>query len=188
MDWLCLLSLVSGFLFGAVSVSQVLRTDPYDVVKSGSVGPIGGVAGWRITALEVLLAMQIAICAVLVTSSMVAVRGLVRFLHDHFGFEPKNALLVHARSAHGRLQLGSSAPHAKAHDRCRRGDSWSRVCGTQPMRCSSTTRTPRMSLAIEAIDLRPSNAAASAFMYHISPEYLHAEGTTLLFRSGFHLA
>ena len=30
------------------------------------------------------------------------------------------------------------------------------------------------------IDLRASNAAASAFMYHISPEYLHAEGTPLL--------
>jgi ABC-type antimicrobial peptide transport system permease subunit len=29
-------------------------------------------------------------------------------------------------------------------------------------------------------DLRPSNAAASAYVYHISPEYLHAEGTTLL--------
>jgi hypothetical protein len=29
-------------------------------------------------------------------------------------------------------------------------------------------------------DLRPSNGAANAYMYHISPEYLHAEGTTLL--------
>lgn len=29
-------------------------------------------------------------------------------------------------------------------------------------------------------DLRPSNAATSAFVYHISPEYLHADGTTLL--------
>jgi hypothetical protein len=29
-------------------------------------------------------------------------------------------------------------------------------------------------------DLRSSNAAASAFMYHISPDYLHAEGTPLL--------
>ena len=29
-------------------------------------------------------------------------------------------------------------------------------------------------------DLRPSNAAANVYMYHISPEYLHAEGTTLL--------
>ena len=38
--------------------------------------------------------MQIAICAVLVTSSMVAVRGLVRSLHGNFGFEPRNAMLV----------------------------------------------------------------------------------------------
>ncbi len=38
--------------------------------------------------------MQIAICAVLVTSSMVAVRGLVRSLHSNFGFEPQNAMLV----------------------------------------------------------------------------------------------
>ena len=33
-----LLSLVSGLLFGAVPVSQVLRTNPYEVVKSGSTG------------------------------------------------------------------------------------------------------------------------------------------------------
>jgi hypothetical protein len=29
-------------------------------------------------------------------------------------------------------------------------------------------------------DLRPANAATNAYVYHISPEYLHAEGTTLL--------
>ena len=33
-----LLALVSGFLFGAVPVRQVLRTNPYEVVKSGSIG------------------------------------------------------------------------------------------------------------------------------------------------------
>ena len=41
-----------------------------------------------------LLVLQIAICAVLVTSSFVAVRGLVRSLHSNFGFEPQNAMLV----------------------------------------------------------------------------------------------
>ena len=35
--------------------------------------------------------MQIAICAVLVTSSLVAVRGLARSLHGDFGFEPQNS-------------------------------------------------------------------------------------------------
>ena len=29
-------------------------------------------------------------------------------------------------------------------------------------------------------DLRPANATADVYTYHISPEYLHAEGTTLL--------
>ena len=85
-----LLALVSGLLFGAVPVRQVLRTNPYEVVKSGSVGRIGR----RITARDVLLVVQIAICAVLVTSSMVAVRGLARSLNDKFGFDPRNAMLV----------------------------------------------------------------------------------------------
>ena len=38
--------------------------------------------------------VQIAICAVLVTSSLVAVRGLVRSLHSNFGFQPQGAMLV----------------------------------------------------------------------------------------------
>ena len=87
-----LLSLVSGFLFGAVPVSQVLRTNPYEVVKSGSAARVGR----RMTARDILLAVQIAICAVLVTSSLVAVRGLAHALHSNFGFEPQNAMLVGA--------------------------------------------------------------------------------------------
>jgi hypothetical protein len=85
-----LLSLVSAFLFGAVPVRQVLHTDPYQVIKSGSTSTVGR----RITVRDLLLVAQIAICAVLVTSSMVAVRGLVRSLHSSFGFEPQNAMLV----------------------------------------------------------------------------------------------
>jgi hypothetical protein len=41
-----------------------------------------------------LLAVQIAICAVLVTSSVVAVPGLARSLHSKLGVEPRNAMLV----------------------------------------------------------------------------------------------
>ncbi len=64
-----LLAIVSGILFGAVPVRQVLHTDPYEIVKSGSLGKVGR----QITARDVLLGVQIAICAVLVTSSLVAV-------------------------------------------------------------------------------------------------------------------
>src|SRR5712671_3857758 len=85
-----LLTLASGFLFGAVPVRQVLNTDPYEVIKSGSTGTVGR----RITVRDLLLVVQIALCALLVTSSLVAVRGLVRSLHSSFGFEPQNAMLV----------------------------------------------------------------------------------------------
>src|ERR1700761_54636 len=87
-----LLSVISGLLFGAVPVSQVLRTSPYEIVKAGSTGRVAR----RITARELLLVVQIAICAVLVTSSIVAVRGLLRALHSNFGFEARNAILVGA--------------------------------------------------------------------------------------------
>ena len=79
---------------------QVLRSNPYEVVKSGSTGGVGR----RITAREVLLGVQIAICAVLVTSSMVAVRGLARTLHYNFGFEPRNSLLVETQLSNRGLQ------------------------------------------------------------------------------------
>ena len=80
-----LLALASGFLFGAVPVRQILRTNPYEVVKAGSSGIVAGNTGRRITLRDALVVVQIAICAVLVTSSLVAVRGLVRSLHSNFG-------------------------------------------------------------------------------------------------------
>jgi hypothetical protein len=87
-----LLSLASGLLFGAVPVKQVLRTDPYQIIKSGSMGAVRH----GLSARELLLGVQVAICAVLVTSSIVAVRGLARSLHSNFGFNPRNAMLVDA--------------------------------------------------------------------------------------------
>src|ERR1700739_4645816 len=69
-----LLSVISGLAFGAVPVRQVLQTNPYGVIKSGSTAT----TGVGITARDALLALQIAVCAVLLTSSFVAVRGLMR--------------------------------------------------------------------------------------------------------------
>jgi len=88
------LALVSGLLFAAVPVRQVLRTNPFEIVKAGATTTAGGKIGRRIGARDLALVAQIAICAVLVTSSMVAVRGLIRSLHSTFGFVPQNAMLV----------------------------------------------------------------------------------------------
>jgi len=83
-------ALVSGLLFGMVPLRQILRADPWQIVKAGS----ADAGERRLTIRDLLLVVQIAVCAVLVTSSLVAVRGLLRSLHSNFGFEPQNAMLV----------------------------------------------------------------------------------------------
>ena len=84
-----LLALASGLIFGMVPVRQALAINPYQVIKSGAT-----FVGRRFTVRDLLLVSQIAICAVLVTASLVAVRGLVRSLHSDFGFVTQNAILL----------------------------------------------------------------------------------------------
>jgi predicted permease len=172
-----LLSLVSGLLFGAVPVKQVLRTDPYQIIKSGSVARVGR----RITARDALLALQIAICAVLITSSMVAVRGLVRSLHSNFGFEPRNALLVDTDLN----MAGYKADSAPAMQK-RMIDAMVSISGVTSV---GVVNIPPLQAACcsesniftdKTADLRPSNAATRVVMFSISPEYLQVSGTPLL--------
>jgi predicted permease len=172
-----LLALVSGALFGAVPVRQVLRTNPYEVVKAGT----GRIAGKRMNAREVLLVVQIAICAVLVTSSLVAVRGLVRTLHAHFGFDIDNVLLAETELS----MAGYSGDRVPAMQK-RMIDALKALPGVE-----SVGLTDSLPLSVNGAgdsivftdntsDLQPSKAAADAAIYHISPEYLHAAGTALL--------
>ncbi len=170
-----LLSLVSGFLFGAVPVSQVLRTNPYEVVKAGSTARVGG----RIPVRDVLLAGQIAICAVLVTASMVAVRGLQRALHSNFGFEMQKTMLVSA-DLHMAGYTGDRVPPMQK----RLIDTVATIPGVESVGLTDalllTDTNGSDVFADETTELRSSNAATNAYVYHISPEYLQAEGTTLL--------
>jgi len=172
-----LLSLASGFLFGAVPVKQVLRTDPYQIVKSGSTTAVGQ----RITVRDLLLAVQIAICAVLVTSSMVAVRGLVRALYSNFGFEPENAMLVEIDLS----MAGYRAENVPAMQK-RMIDAMGETSGVTsvglvsipPLHAACCNESNVFS--DKTTDLRPLNAAANAVVFSVSPEYLHAAGTPLL--------
>ena len=172
-----LLSLASGFLFGAVPVKQVLRTDPYQIVKAGPTGTFAP----RMTLRDVLLAAQIAICAVLVTSSLVAVRGLVRSVHSHFGFEPQNSLLMDT-DLHMAGYSGDKVPAMQK----RMIEAVEGIPGVEsvglvvPPPLASGGWTESTVFTDETTDLRPSNAAASVVMSAISPEYFRAAGTTLL--------
>jgi predicted permease len=171
-----LLSLASAFLFGAVPARQVLHTDPYQVIKSGSISNVGR----RITIRDLLLVTQIAICAVLVTSSLVAVRGLLRSIHSSFGFESRNAMLVETD-----LSMAGYSGDATSAMQKRMINALEAIPGVQSV--GMVDRLPLYYGANESLvftdqttDLRPGNAAAETTIYKISPEYFDAARTTLL--------
>ncbi|MBV8282735.1 MAG: ABC transporter permease, partial [Candidatus Eremiobacteraeota bacterium] len=171
-----LLALASGFLFGLVPIRQVLRANPWQVVKSGR----SGAGAPRFTVRDVLLVVQIAICAVLVTASLVAVRGLVRSLHSSFGFEPQNALLVETD-----IDMAGYNGERVAPMQRRMLDALEAIPGV-----SAVGLADRLPLALDwsedlvfkdgTTDRKISNAAAESVMYDISPEYFRAAGTALL--------
>jgi predicted permease len=171
-----LLALASGFLFGIIPVKQVLRADPWQTIKSGPVGA----GNRRLTIRDLLLVMQIAICAVLVTSSLVAVRGLARSIHSNFGFLPQNAMLVDtdldmagyrgdrvSQMQQRLLDTLKAIPGVTAvglTDQIPLGEGW----GSSNVFKDTTT------------DLKISNAAADAMRFGVSPDYFRAAGTNLL--------
>jgi predicted permease len=171
-----LLALASGLLFGAVPVRQVLRANPYEVVKAGSIG----MTGRRWTMRDLLLVVQIAICAVLVTSSLVAVRGLVRSLHSNFGFVPQGAMLVETDVD----MAGYSGDQVPIMQR-RAIDAVTAIPGVtaaglvdrQPLSMGWDTNVV---FKDGVADRKISNAAAGVFQFRVSPGYFHVAGTTLL--------
>ena len=170
------LALVSGFLFGIVPLRQVLRANPYQIVKAGASGTVGR----RITLRELLLVAQIAICAVLVTSSMVAVRGLARSLHSNFGFEPRNAMLaetdLNMAGYRGDRVLEMQRRMIHAVEAVPGVDAVGLI-GRPPM-YGGGFGAPIFS--DQTTDLRPANAIVTAVRFNVSPEYLRAAGTVLL--------
>jgi predicted permease len=171
-----LLAVASALIFGSVPIRQILRTNTYEVIKAGATG----VAGRRITFRDILLVLQIAICSVLVTSSLVAVRGLVRSMHSNFGFEPQNAILANTDMGMG----GYKGEQVPAMER-RMIDAVQAIPGVETVGLVSPTPLYAGSVNADVYtdqtsDFIPANVAAQVFLYKISPEYLHAAGTALL--------
>ena len=172
-----LLSLVSGVLFGITPVRQVLHSDAYQLVKAGT----SAARVWRrLTLRDMLLVVQIAVCAVLVTSSLVAVRGLVHSLHSDFGFSPEGAMLA-------RFNLHTAGyDDAKTEQFQREAlDAIKRIPGVYN---AGYINHPPLSVSVSdtlvyangTTDFRPLNSAADAMFYKISPGYFSAARTALL--------
>jgi predicted permease len=127
-----------------------------------------------------LLVVQIAICAVLVTSSMVALRGLVKSLYGNYGFDLRNTMVANTDLS----MAGYSGEKVPAMQK-RMRDAVANIPGVAsvgwadnvPLAAGSTTS---IVFTDKTTDLRQANATAKALMYNISPEYFRAAGTTLL--------
>jgi predicted permease len=171
-----LLALVSGLLFGIVPVRQVFKSNPYEIVKAGSSARIGR----RLTVRDLLLVLQVAICAVLVTSSLVAVRGLARSLHTNFGFEPQDTLLVDTE-----LAMAGYPPDTMLAMQKRMMNAMQAIPGVTSV---GLVDIPPLHMgwnvsyvfSDRATDMRTPNAVGQAIEYRISPEYLQVAKTVLL--------
>jgi predicted permease len=84
-------TLVSALLFGIIPARKVWDSSPLQAIKSG---PVDAIPLRRFTPRDLLLGAQIAICMLLVTASLVAVRSMVRMLHAPVGFQPQGVMLA----------------------------------------------------------------------------------------------
>ncbi len=86
-----ILTLASGLLFGMIPARKVWQSSPLQAMKSG---PVDATPRRRLALRDLLLGAQIVICTLLVISSLVAVRGMVRLLHAPLGFQPQGAMVA----------------------------------------------------------------------------------------------
>jgi len=157
---------------------QVLRTDPYQVVKAGS----RTTDGRRLAFRDLLLVAQIAICAVLVTASLVAVRGLVRSVSAHYGFITDNALLSNVNLSMAGYRIDQSLDMQK-----RAMDAMQAIPGVRsvgfvndfPPLIDAAGKTSDI-FKDETRDFVKANVAAVPYRYEVSPGYFVAAGTNLL--------
>jgi predicted permease len=172
-----LLALLTGVLFGVVPARQVWRTDPNEVLKaSGSAGAVRG----RFVLRDILLAVQIALCCLLVTASFVSLRGLMRTFTMQLGFEPEGVTLATMD-----LHLAGYHDAQLPAIRQRLQDALARIPGVTGVAYSDTTP---LSLNQNGMGIYPpgttdfgvANVAFNVNRYDVSPDYFRVAGTQLL--------
>jgi predicted permease len=176
-----LLSLGSGVLFGLLPARQIGRSDAVQVMKSG---PGSQTTLGRFALRDLLLGVQIALCTLLVTASLVALRGMERSLHAPLGFQPRGAMLAGTDLTMAGYREEQFLPVEK-----RMLEEAARIPGVSAVGiidrtlmgegcCGSETVFPA-----DTTDFR--KGVFDARNFSISPGYLEASGTRLLAGRGF---
>lgn len=170
-------TLGSALLFGMVPARQAWHSSPSQMMKGGVAETI---PMRRFAPRDLLLGAQIAICMLLVTASLVAVRGMVRALHAPLGFQPQGAMLAQIDLSGVERDGGVTLEKKKALIEAARGIAGVTAVGT-------VSRLP-MTGGMHGIPIyRPgttefklNNSALAPYVFSMSPGYLEAAGTRLL--------
>jgi predicted permease len=171
------LTLVSALLFGMIPARQVSQSSPLQAMKSGSVDstPLR-----RFTLRDLLLGAQIAICTLLVTASLVAVRGMVRMLHAPLGFQPEGAMLANIDLSEIEQRGDALLVKQKAML-----EAVQRIPGVTT--AGAVNRVP-FTGGLRGVPVFPpgttdfnlNNSVLAPYMFTLSPGYLEAAGTKVL--------
>ena len=171
------LTLGSALLFGMAPARLVWRSSPMQMMKGG---PTESLHLRRFALRDLLLGLQIAICTLLVTASLVAVRSMVRALHTPLGFQPQGAILANVD-----LSEMPSADNAAIARKKAMIEAAQNIPGV--MAVGTVNRTP-MTGGLHGIpifqpgttDFRINNSVLAPYVFTMSPGYLQAAGTRLL--------
>ena len=170
------LSIASGLFFGLLPARQVWRTDVAQAIKSGYIQT----ESFRHFALrDVLLIVQIAVCTLLVTASLVAVRGMLLALRVPLAILPAGATLAQADLRMGGYSGEQALPVQKRMLEAAEaipGVTAAAVADGVPFLGGSGWFVYRWGTT----EFLPSHMAFAAMTYLISPGYLNAARTKLL--------
>jgi predicted permease len=170
-----ILTVLSALLFGMIPARDVSQSSPLQAMKSG---PVDGMPLRRFTLRDLLLGGQIAICMLLVTASLVAVRGMVRMLHAPLGFQPQGATLAEMdlNEVEGGLPLEKKKAMIDA------------VRSIPGVTAAVTVSKVPFTGGLRGIPVFPpgtteftlNNSVLAPYQFTISPGYLEVAGTRLL--------
>ena len=170
------LSIVSGVVFGPLPARQVWRTDVLQAIKSSYV-----FAGSfrRFAMRDFLLIIQIVVCTLLVTTSLVAVLAMMRSLHVPLGVDPHGITLglVDLKMA-GVPDPQSPLVQKRLLDTAAAipGVTAAAIAGDIPL---SGSGSGWFVYKWDTKQFVPSHRAFAAPVYPISPGYLQLAGTRL---------
>ena len=171
----CAAALVTGLLFGIAPARRAWTVDPAAALK----GSGGSASGRRWSTRDVLLPIQVALCCVLVTASLVAVRGLMRSLDTRLGLNPDGATVISYDLGLAGYSLEKGVPFQQ-----RAAEAVAQLPGVESVAYSSSVplsidQSHNAVYSENTTDFRPMNAQHASW-YYVSPGYFHTAGTRLL--------